>query len=49
MRGDGSFWGSRILAEERWDWDKFVVENGGGIGIIGQKKDEGLVGANGIV
>jgi hypothetical protein len=28
------FLGARILVEERWDWDKFVVENAGGWGRI---------------
>jgi len=29
----GSVLWARILVE-RWDWDKFVIENGGGLGRI---------------
>jgi len=35
-------WG-RILVEERWDWDKFVVENGGGLGRIVKQEKRGIM------
>jgi hypothetical protein len=32
-----------MLVEERWDWGKFVVENGGGLGRIGKQEKRGIM------